>query len=64
MDGNYVRGDKNGSSSNDISRYYNYCITRGHYPSSCLLLKTQLISLGLSVAHKKHITSPLQSPTG
>jgi hypothetical protein len=38
---------------------YNYHIF-GHYPSSCLLLKTQLNSVGLSVPHRKHITSPLQ----
>jgi hypothetical protein len=33
----------------------------GHYPSSCLLFKTQLnYYIGLSVPHKKHI-SPLQA---
>jgi hypothetical protein len=33
------------------------------YPSSCLLFKTQLNSVGLSVPHSKHITSPLQAHT-
>jgi hypothetical protein len=32
----------------------------GYSPSSSLLFHTQLNSLGLSVLHKKHITSPLQ----
>jgi hypothetical protein len=32
-----------------------------HYPSSCLLFKTQLNSIGLSVPHRKHNTSPLQA---
>jgi hypothetical protein len=36
--------------------YYN----PGHYPVSCILFKTQLIFLGLSVPHRKHITSPLR----
>jgi hypothetical protein len=36
---------------------YNYH-TSGHYPSSCLLFKTQFNSIGLSVPHMKHITSP------
>jgi hypothetical protein len=31
------------------------------YPSSCLLFKTQLNPVGLSVPHRKHITSPLRS---
>jgi hypothetical protein len=34
----------------------------GYYPSSCLLFKTQLNSIGLSVPRRKHITSPLQAP--
>jgi hypothetical protein len=33
----------------------------GHFPSSCLLFKTQLNSIGLSVPHRKHITSPLRA---
>jgi hypothetical protein len=33
----------------------------GHYPLSCLLFKTQLNSVGLSVPHRKHIMSPLQA---
>jgi hypothetical protein len=37
--------------------YYNF----GHLPSSCLLFKTQLNSIGLSVPHRKHITSPLRA---
>jgi hypothetical protein len=32
----------------------------GNYPSYCLLFKTQLNSTGLSVSHRKHITSPLR----
>jgi hypothetical protein len=39
---------------------YNYH-NSGHYPSSCLLFKTKLSSTGLSVPHRKHITSPLQT---
>jgi hypothetical protein len=31
------------------------------YPSSCLLFKTQLNSIGLSVPHRKHITSQLRA---
>jgi hypothetical protein len=31
-----------------------------NYPSSCLLFKTQLNSTGLSLPHRKHITSPLR----
>jgi peptidoglycan/LPS O-acetylase OafA/YrhL len=31
--------------------YYNYH-NSGHYPSSCLLFKTQLNSTGLSVPHR------------
>jgi hypothetical protein len=38
--------------------YYNYN-NSGHYPSSCLLFKTQLNSIGLSAPHGTHITSPL-----
>jgi hypothetical protein len=33
----------------------------GHYPSSCLLFKTQLNSVCLSVPNRKHITSPLRA---
>jgi hypothetical protein len=35
------------------------CHNSVHYPSSCLLFKTQLNSICLSVTHRKHITSPL-----
>jgi hypothetical protein len=38
--------------------YYNYHNSE-HYPSSCLVFKTQLNSIGLCVPHRKHITSPL-----
>jgi hypothetical protein len=31
------------------------------YPSSCLLFKTQLNSIGLTVPHRKNITSPLRA---
>jgi hypothetical protein len=40
--------------------YYNYN-NSGHYPSSCLLFKTELNSIRLSVPHRKHITSPLRT---
>jgi hypothetical protein len=40
--------------------YYNYH-NSGHYPSSCLLFKTKLNSTGLSVPHRKHITSALRA---
>jgi hypothetical protein len=40
--------------------WYN-CHNSGHYPSSCLLFTTQLNSIGLSVPHMKHITSPLRA---
>jgi hypothetical protein len=33
----------------------------GHYPSSCLLFRTQFNLVDLSVPHKKHITSPLRA---
>jgi hypothetical protein len=33
----------------------------GHHPSSCLLFKTQLNSIGLSVTHGKAIMSPLRA---
>jgi hypothetical protein len=36
-------------------------LNSGHYPSSCLLFKTQLNSIYLSVPHRKHITSPLRA---
>jgi hypothetical protein len=39
---------------------YNYH-NSGHYPSSCLLFQTQLNSVGLSVPHRKHVTSPLRA---
>jgi hypothetical protein len=39
---------------------YNYHNSE-HYPSSCLLFKTQRNSIGLSVPHRKHITSPLRA---
>jgi hypothetical protein len=51
---------------NDIYRLvpmvyqYNYH-NSGHYPPSCLLFKTQLYSIGFSVPHRKHITSPLRA---
>jgi hypothetical protein len=41
-----------------IVYYYNYH-NSGHYPPSCLLFKTQLNCIGLSVPHRNHITSPL-----
>jgi hypothetical protein len=31
------------------------------HQSFCLLFKTQLVSVGLSVPHRKHITSPLRT---
>jgi hypothetical protein len=37
-----------------LYKYHNY----GLYPSFCLLFKTQLNSIGLSVPHRIHITSP------
>jgi hypothetical protein len=40
--------------------YYNYH-NSGHYPSSCLLFKTQLNSIGFFVPHRKHITSALRA---
>jgi hypothetical protein len=39
---------------------YNYH-NSGHYPSSYLLFKTELNSIGLSVPHRKHIASPLRA---
>jgi hypothetical protein len=39
---------------------YNY-YNSGYYPSSCLLFKTQLNSIGLSIPQRKHITSPLRA---
>jgi hypothetical protein len=33
----------------------------GHYPSSCPLFKIQLNSIGFSLPHRKHITSPLRA---
>jgi hypothetical protein len=32
-----------------------------HYASFCLLFKIQLNPIGLSVLHRKHITSPLRA---
>jgi hypothetical protein len=43
-----------------LGYYYNYEDLK-HYPSFSLLLKTQLNSIGLSVPHRKHITSPLRA---
>jgi hypothetical protein len=40
--------------------YYNYH-NSGLYPSSCLLFKIQLNSIGLSVPHRKHVTSALRA---
>jgi hypothetical protein len=40
--------------------YYNYH-NSGHYPSSCLLFKTQINSIGLPVPHRKHIMSLLRA---
>jgi hypothetical protein len=43
--------------------YYKYHDS-GLHPSSCLLFKTQLNSIGLSIPHRKHIihiTSPLRA---
>jgi hypothetical protein len=42
------------------NHHYNYHNSR-HYPLSCLLFKTQLNSIGLSVPHRMHITSPLRA---
>jgi hypothetical protein len=36
-----------------------HCNNSGHFPSSCLLFKTPLNPIGLSVPHRKHIRSPL-----
>jgi hypothetical protein len=33
----------------------------GHYPTSCLLFKTQFNSISLSVPHRKYITSPIRA---
>jgi hypothetical protein len=38
---------------------YNYH-NSAHYLSSCLLFRTKLNPIGLSVPHRKHITSPLR----
>jgi hypothetical protein len=38
---------------------YNYH-NSGHYPSSCLLFKTQFNSIGLSVPHRKHTRLPYE----
>jgi hypothetical protein len=40
-----------------VYKYHN----SGHYPLACLLLKTQLNSIGLSVVHRKHIKPPLRA---
>jgi hypothetical protein len=42
------------------SYYYNYHYF-GHHPLSCLLFKTQINSLRMSVPHRKHIASPLRA---
>jgi hypothetical protein len=39
---------------------YNY-YNSGRHPSSCVLFKTQLNSIAMSVPHMNHITSPLQA---
>jgi hypothetical protein len=33
----------------------------GYYPLTCLLFKTELNSIDLSVPHRKHMTSPLRA---
>jgi hypothetical protein len=40
--------------------YYYIYHNSGHYPFSCLLFKTQLSCIGLSVPQKKHSTSHLR----
>jgi hypothetical protein len=44
-------------SSIELVSYHNSV----HYPSSRLLFKTQLNSIGLFVPHRKHIASPLRT---
>jgi hypothetical protein len=45
-----------------VTMVYQYIYhNSGHYPSSCLLFKAQLNFVGLSVPHRKHITSPLRA---
>jgi hypothetical protein len=53
--------DLNSLPTEDKQEYNHH--TSGHYPPSCLLsyVKTQLNSLGLSVPHRKHITSQLRT---
>jgi hypothetical protein len=40
--------------------FYNYH-NSGHYPLPCLLFKTQLNFIGLSVPHREHISSLLRA---
>jgi hypothetical protein len=42
-----------------LEHKYNYH-NSGHYPSSCILFKNNLNSIGLSVPHRNHISSPLR----
>jgi hypothetical protein len=45
-----------------VTMVYLYnCHYSGHYPPPCLLFETQLNSVGLSVSHRRHITSPLRA---
>jgi hypothetical protein len=45
-----------------VTMVYQYdCHNPRHYTLSCLLFKTQLNSIGLSVPHRKHITCPLRA---
>jgi hypothetical protein len=48
-------------SSAPCSQTPSACHNSRHGPSSCLSFKTQLNSIGLSVPHRKHITSPLRA---
>jgi hypothetical protein len=47
--------------SNSVTLQTHNCHNSAHYPSSWLLFKTQLNSIGLSVPHRKHIASPLRA---
>jgi hypothetical protein len=49
------------SPRNRVAQLYPRALGSEHYPSSCLLFETQLNSIGLSVPHRKHITSPLRA---
>jgi hypothetical protein len=45
-----------------VTMIYKYSYRNSeYYPSSCLLFKTELNSIGLSVPHRKHITSSLRA---